>query len=298
MFIFRNDFYLIQINKLKNFYYENLGIAKNKFNNILEFVLKKKILFIKKNDLTSFKKRKIEKIISEIVDEKKPIEYIIGSVDFINVKIKVEKPILIPRVETEYWCDLLIKFIKKNNIENFSLLDIGTGSGCLPIAIAKAFGLAKFEAVDISKKAINLAVKNSKINEVSSKINFYKSNIFSNVKSEKFFDFIISNPPYICEEEKLDDSVLLWESRKALYAKDNGLFFIKKIILNSNRFLSNKGSIFIECDSKNIFEAFNFASKIKSYCIIKIISDQYGIPRLLVMSCDENMSGKIKDFFV
>jgi release factor glutamine methyltransferase len=298
MFVFCDDFCLIQINKLKKFYYENFEISKNKFINILEFVFRKKFFLIKEKDLTNFKKKKIEKIIYEIIEKRKPIEYIIGNVDFINVKIKVKKSILIPRVETEYWCDLLIKFIKKNNIENFTLLDIGTGSGCLPIAIAKNLSSAKIDSVDISKKAINLALENSKINKVFDKINFYKSNLFSNIKSGKLFDFIISNPPYICEDDPLDDSVLLWESRKALYAKDNGLFYIKKIILNACCFLSKNGCIFIECDSKNIFEAFNFAVKIKLYCMIKLIKDQYGILRVLAMACDENISKKIKDFFV
>ena len=156
----------------------------------------------------------------------KPVQYIIGNVDFYGYIIDVNEKVLIPRFETERLVELTIERIKKMH-KKVTILDIGTGSGCIAITLKKELD-CEVDAIDISDDALSLAKENAINNDV--KITFYKSNILRNVS--KKFDVIISNPPYLTEEDEVMDIVKNNEPHLALYAKNNGLYFYEEILKN------------------------------------------------------------------
>lgn len=154
-----------------------------------------------------------------------PIQYLLGNVDFLNVKIRVNKNVLIPRFETEFLVEKVLKKIAKIKNESLKMLDICTGSGCIAISLAKNTNF-KCRALDISTLALKLAKENSKSNNVT--VHYQKLDILNEPLKENY-DIIISNPPYIAFDETVDESVK-YEPSLALYASDNGLIFYKKIL--------------------------------------------------------------------
>lgn len=159
----------------------------------------------------------------EQVKNNYPIQYLIGDVEFLNTKILVNENVLIPRFETEFLVEKIIKRLK--HFSNLNILDICTGSGCIAIAVAKNI-VCKISAWDISADALKLAKKNALLNNVI--IDFLKKDV---LETEVFppYDVYISNPPYISRDEEVDESVK-YEPEIALYANDSGLEFYKKII--------------------------------------------------------------------
>ena len=171
-----------------------------------------------------------------------PVQYIVGNVDFYGYKINVNKNVLIPRFETEELVFKTINLIKKNLNENIKVLDIGTGSGCISIALKKEIPGLDITAVDISEDALVVAKNNALENNCE--INFIKSDLFNNIDDK--YDLIISNPPYISYDEQIMDIVKKNEPHLALYAKNNGLYFYKEIIKNSSNYLNDKNIIAFE----------------------------------------------------
>jgi len=186
---------------------------------------------------TEQQKNQIEQWLQKIIHEHMPIQYLVGHVPFGDLTIFVEPPILIPRPETEHWVYELIEKLKKLQNKKISILDIGTGSGCIAIALAKTLPDAQVYAIDISQKALSLAKKNIKFNNIEN-IELIQSDLFENLESMKF-DLIVSNPPYIDEKffKTLDLSVKNWEDQRALICKDSGLEIIKKIIEQAHNYL-------------------------------------------------------------
>lgn len=185
---------------------------------------------------------KIKKIVAELKTHK-PIEYILGKTEFYGLKIKVNEHTLIPRPETEQLVDWILK-------ENFvAALDIGTGSGCIPIALAKHTD-AKVLAIDVSEEALLIAEENAKNNEVE--IDFIHQDILQ-TKSLQKVDLIVSNPPYVLESEKkkMQENVLDYEPELALFVEDkNPLIFYKKIASLAINFLNENGKLFFEINTK------------------------------------------------
>lgn len=171
-----------------------------------------------------------------------PVQYIVGNVDFYGYKINVNKNVLIPRFETEELVFKTINLIKKNSNENIKVLDIGTGSGCISIALKKEIPGLDITAVDISEDALVVAKNNALENNCE--INFIKSDLFNNIDDK--YDLIISNPPYISYDEQIMDIVKKNEPHLALYAKNNGLYFYEEIIKNSSNYLNDKNIIAFE----------------------------------------------------
>lgn len=171
-----------------------------------------------------------------------PVQYIVGNVDFYGYKINVNKNVLIPRFETEELIFKTINLIKKNLNENIKVLDIGTGSGCISIALKKEIPGLDITAVDISEDALVIAKNNALENNCE--INFIKSDLFNNIDDK--YDLIISNPPYISYDEQIMDIVKKNEPHLALYAKNNGLYFYEEIIKNSSNYLNDKNIIAFE----------------------------------------------------
>ncbi len=171
-----------------------------------------------------------------------PIQYVIGESEFMNLKFHLNNKVLIPRPETEE----LVSWVISTNPINKKILDIGTGSGCIAISLAKFIKSSNLTAWDINQEILEIARKNAFLNEV--KVLFEVQDI-SSIKSDKKFDIIVSNPPYICnsEKKKINNNVLLFEPVKALFVDDNDpLFYYYKIIDFAKQNLNNNGNIFFE----------------------------------------------------
>lgn len=176
------------------------------------------------------------------LEKGKPIQYIIGNVDFYGNIINVNESVLIPRFETELLVEKTIKKARKLfNNQTIDILDLGTGSGCIAITLKKELN-SNLDALDISKDALEVAVKNAKLNQVD--INFLNKDM-STYKDKKY-DIIISNPPYIGYDEEIMDIVKNNEPHLALYADDKGLYFYKNIIDNIKYITKDKYLICFE----------------------------------------------------
>ena len=173
------------------------------------------------------------------LEEGYPIQYLIGHVDFYNCKIKVNENVLIPRYETEYLVEKTIKLLKTKNLKTG--IDLCTGSGAIAIALKKNLNI-KIDACDISNLALKIAQENAQKNNTN--IFFFKKDILTE-EIEGKYNFIISNPPYIKENEYTSPETK-YEPSIALYAKDNGLEFYKKIIEISPNVLNKNGIIIFE----------------------------------------------------
>jgi release factor glutamine methyltransferase len=184
--------------------------------------------------------------------EGEPIAYLIGHKEFFSLDFEVDSSVLIPRPETELLVQWLIRKVRTQFAQReqaFRILDIGTGSGCIAIALAKNLSkAAEIIAVDKSQAAIETAKKNAAKHGVEGKIEFRESDLFSAVGGEERFDFIVSNPPYVTEEDYagLPKHIKEYEPRDALVAKEGGLAVIKEIVGQANKFLQPGGYLAIE----------------------------------------------------
>ena len=177
----------------------------------------------------------------ELLDKGISPQYIVGNVDFYGNIINVDSRVLIPRFETELLVEKTICYI--NNLFNrkVSILDIGTGSGCIAITLKKEID-CDVVASDISLDAIDVAKRNAINNKVD--ILFVNSDIFSNIEDK--FDVIISNPPYISYDEEIDDMVKNNEPSLALYASNDGVYFYDKILSECAKYLNDRFLIAFE----------------------------------------------------
>lgn len=166
----------------------------------------------------------LEKIVNKI-ESGYPIQYLIGNVEFLNTIIDVDERVLIPRFETEYLVSLVIDYVKKHFNHKLSTIDLGTGSGCIAIAIKKNLN-SKVTAIDISPEALSLARQNAKKNNVE--ITFLQQDMLEDLNNK--YDIIISNPPYIPYDGFVDESVLKYEPHLALFSDDFGIYYYKQII--------------------------------------------------------------------
>lgn len=211
-----------------------------------------------------------------------PIQYIIGKAWFYNLSFTVNEAVLIPRPETEELVLEAINFLKKHNSKN--VLDIGTGSGCIPISIKKNVLQANVTSLDVSDVALTLAKKNAVDNGVE--INFLNIDFLKekNYDALPKFDVIISNPPYIPENEKntLAKNVTLYEPHIALFVPQHDpLLFYKKILLFAGEHLEQNGRIFLEVHEDFAKETANLFKE-KYYEVI-IKKDMQGKERILII---------------
>lgn len=199
----------------------------------------------------------------ELLKQGIPVQYIVGNVDFYGIELEVNPSVLIPRFETELLVEKTINYVKKYLREPLRIIDLGTGSGAIAIALGKYLD-AKIDAIDISLEALDVAQRNAVKNDVD--INFYKSDMLSGVDGK--YDLIISNPPYISGDEVVEDIVKNNEPSTALYADNGGLEFYEKILGAADSHLNDKGIIAFEIGFtqgeavKNIAEKYFYGSKI------------------------------------
>lgn len=177
----------------------------------------------------------------------KPIQYIIGETEFCDLKFKVNENVLIPRPETSELVRLIANSHQPSTISN--ILDIGTGSGCIAISLAKMIPQSNVYALDISEKALDVAKENAINNNVN--ITFIQDDILTKTQTltQTKFDIIVSNPPYVRELEKVDmhNNILQWEPHNALFVSDEDpLIFYRSILEFSKKHLKENGEIWFE----------------------------------------------------
>lgn len=246
--------------------------ADAEINLLLDSVEFSKKDFLLGKELSSENFIKINFLIEKRIDEKIPIQQLIGYSYFMGEKFIVNENVLIPRPETE----LLVQEVTK--LKGKKILDIGTGSGCIAIMTQKITGMMVV-ACDISKKALETAQKNAK--NLSAEIEFIHSDLFLNISDK--FDIIVSNPPYIPISDLPDlQEEVLKEPHNALFASDKkGIEFYEKIIEQSCKYLNSKGYVAFELgmgqykDIEAIFEQNKFYN-------IKIMKDLSNIERIII----------------
>ncbi|MEE0889322.1 MAG: peptide chain release factor N(5)-glutamine methyltransferase [Bacteroidales bacterium] len=199
--------------------------------------------------------------------KERPLQQILGYCEFLDVKINLNHKVLIPRVETE---EITQRIIQENKgRRNLKIADLCCGSGCIAIALKKAFPNSNVYAYDISEEAIEQSKENANLNK--EKIFFFKENIFENKEKNQEFDIIVSNPPYVRESEKslMKNNVLLYEPHLALFVSDEDpLIFYKQILDFCNRNLAKNGKIYMEInenlakETELLFKNFNYQTSV------------------------------------
>ncbi|QEC67505.1 peptide chain release factor N(5)-glutamine methyltransferase [Panacibacter ginsenosidivorans] len=226
------------------------------------------------------------KTYTEQLLQHKPVQYILHEAWFAGIKFYVDENVLIPRPETEELVMWIVEETKKSKVKNQKVLDIGTGSGCIPIALKKKLPELDVHALDVSEDALNVAKKNAVTQNVD--ITFYKTNILDRDKwnSLPLFDIIVSNPPYIkqSEEKEMRDNVLLHEPHLALFVPDeDALLFYKTITELGLQHLNKDGQLFFEINEMLGNEVKDLLKQ-KGYSNIEIKKDMQGKDRMVKAS--------------
>lgn len=229
------------------------------------------------------------------LEQEVPLQYIIGKTEFYGLPFVVNKHVLIPRPETEELVACVVSESSRVKTFNTStkqttetkqlkILDIGTGSGCIPVSLKKQLPFAKISAIDISKEALSVAKKNAVLNNVD--IHFILQDILKTVALDQQYDIIISNPPYVRELEKkeLKNNVLKNEPHLALFVEnDNPLIFYAKIAELAKKYLNKNGLLFFEINQYLGTETIDLVNK-KGLKNIQLKKDMFGNDRIIVAS--------------
>jgi release factor glutamine methyltransferase len=212
-----------------------------------------------------------------------PIQYILKEAFFFDLTFNVSNAVLIPRPETEELVDIIIKQFITHNSSLLTILDIGTGSGCIPITLKTHLSQAKVFGIDISEQALEIAKSNAVKNNVN--VEFIKEDILSNLLIlNSNFSIIVSNPPYVLnsEAQQMDARVLEHEPHLALFVEDNDpIIFYKRIIDLCDKYLEEKGWLFFELNPMYALDVKNYANDSKIFNFTEILSDMSGKQRFL-----------------
>ena len=217
----------------------------------------------------------IKKIINGV-----PLQHITHMQEFMKMNFYVNEDVLIPRPDTEILVEEVINIAKRINAKK--ILDMCTGSGAIAVSLAKYIEDNEITAVDISKKALNVAKKNAKNNEVENQITFIESNLFEKVKTEKY-DMIVSNPPYIKKEVmKTLDREVQKEPSIALDGGYDGLDFYRKIINKSDEYLKFNGYLCFEIGYDQKIDVIELIENEEKYIDTYSKKDLYGNDRIII----------------
>jgi len=228
---------------------------------------------------------------TKLLEQEIPIQYIIGKTEFYGFPFILNEHVLIPRPETEelvtFILDKVSKLesyhtIKKEN--TIKILDIGTGSGCIPIALKKSLPLAEISALEKSNKALRIAEKNTHLNKVD--INLIQQDILKTTELNNTYDIIVSNPPYVRESEKkeIKNNVLNNEPHMALFVEDNNpLIFYDKIAELAKNHLTKNGLLFFEINQYLGKETVDLI-RLKGFNTIELKKDIFGHDRVIIAS--------------
>ena len=229
------------------------------------------------SELPEFAPQRIADIISRL-RRGEPLQYIVGSARFHGHKFKVSPSVLSPRPETEQLVDLIID---ENPGSDLRVLDMGTGSGCIAISLARALKFAQVDALDVSRDALAVARENAAALKVN--VRFFESDMLLPQPAARY-DIIVSNPPYVCwsEREAMERNVKDYEPGQALFVPDNDpLLFYKAIAPYAVQSLERGGRLYLEINQrfgaevKQLLEAAGFDE-------VRIVDDSYGNPRFVI----------------
>lgn len=229
------------------------------------------------SELPDFAQERITVIISRL-RRHEPLQYIVGSARFHGHRFKVTPAVLIPRPETEQLIDMIVD---ENPASDLRVLDMGTGSGCIAISLARALKFAQVDALDVSRDALAVARENAASLKV--KVRFFESDMLSPQPPARY-DIIVSNPPYVCwsERESMERNVLDYEPGQALFVPDNDpLLFYKAIAAYAAQSLERGGRLYLEINQR-------FGNEVKrllegnGFDEVRIIEDSYGKTRFVV----------------
>ncbi len=223
--------------------------------------------------------------------KREPLQYILGYVNFLGLRLTLGREVLIPRPETELMAEKAIKkireeckeygFVNTDNGRRTTILDLCTGCGCLALSLAKAFPDSQAYGTDISDIAINYARRNASMNNIKN-ASFFHGHLFDPVNKDQLFDFIISNPPYIrsFDIKNLQFEIRDWEPLNALDGGQDGLHFYREIIPYARQFLKDNGILMLELGA-GYAHAVNDMLNQANYSQIEIKRDYAGIKRII-----------------
>ena len=234
-------------------------------------------VFALQQEVTKEEGNFVEEIFQQLASHK-PAQYIIGQADFFGMQLKVDERVLIPRPETEELVELILA---ENPEEKFKILDIGTGSGAIALALAKNRPDWSVTAADISQDALELASENARNQNLN--IFFKKSDCFAEI-SEKY-DIIVSNPPYISREDESEIglNVLHSEPHLALFADEDGLAIYRRIAEDAKDYLTDGGKIYLEIGYKQGQSVPALFRKHLPEKRVRTLKDQFGQDRMVVV---------------
>lgn len=275
---YRNNF----IEKLLPLY--DVLEAESFFYIILEDFHQMKRIDLALNPTFVFSEEEVAKwnSVLEKLEKEIPIQYILGNAHFYGLEFEVNENTLIPRPETEELVEWIIKDNSKiEGFKDLKILDIGTGSGCIAISLAKNLPHAKVFAIDVSEKALETAKKNAFKNEAE--VTFLLKNILETEDLEQQFDIIVSNPPYVrnLEKEEIKKNVLDYEPHLALFVEDNdALIFYRKISELAQKNLTENGQLYFEINQYLGTEMIDLL-EVKNFKNIELRKDIYDNDRMI-----------------
>ena len=177
----------------------------------------------------------------------KPVQYIIGETEFMGMPFRVNEHVLIPRPETELLVEHAVDWLRQRTEDRLTVLDIGTGSGCIAVSIGALVPKATVTAIDVSGEALKVAEENAHRNKVEERVHFLRKNILEEAPTDGPYHLIVSNPPYVGEEEfsTLDKAIRDYEPAEALVA-ENGLLFFRRFAASAKQWLESQGLLLVE----------------------------------------------------
>ncbi len=229
------------------------------------------------NDLVPVEKQELYKKEVLAVEVGKPLQYVLGYVNFYGNKFIVDERCLIPRFETEELVENTIKYINKYFNYPVDIIDLGTGSGVIGLTIENKVPTNKVDLVDISKDALEVTKKNKEL--LNSKANLIESDFFTNINDK--YDVIISNPPYIKDNEEIEDIVKNNEPHLALYAGENGLDCYEKILSTISNHMKDKCLIAFEIGYTQKEDIINLVNRYLDNVRIEVKKDLSGKDRMI-----------------
>ena len=285
--------YRAHFNKSLKHLYPTSEIDSFFFLILEEYMGFKRIDIVLKSDFLIDKKSlNLMQIATKQLEQEIPIQYIIGKTEFFGLPFNINKEVLIPRPETEELVEQVLKEVsltkiyktttdETTNEKQLKILDIGTGSGCIAISLKKQLPSSKTSAMDVSEEALRIAKKNAVLNKVD--INFIHQDILKTNNLDKFYDVIISNPPYVRELEKkeMKNNVLNNEPHLALFVDNkNPLLFYNKIAELAKKFLTKNGQLHLEINQYLGKETIKLLAE-KGFKNIQLKKDIFGNDRIV-----------------